>query len=302
LFNDRAPAVAKQHDLPLRTAVAIYLRLGKPWVELVREVMEALAGERLLVHTLARAKSGPPDWYLDERYVVYALRRAWMANDKLPIGEDRYDRLAQELIAADAKLKLGNVLADVMSSSAQIITICGSWKTACELAKIPARPKTVASPGHPTIQVQEHFYEMKERWPGKPELIEYANNELGISIPTEKSWNFTQLKTELVALRAQRSATRPRTAAPTRPSGAHPRSSQPCSKAPRATPPRRLLRRQGQRPPRVHRVPRPVRRPSRPPPEALRRTPSRPRLAEHRPGHRPRQVPGDARPGRRQAA
>jgi hypothetical protein len=184
VFDRNAPAVANLMGLSApATARAIYMRFkkkrkGTSW----REIVEAAVGALNVTQQVAADNSAEEvgEW-LDERGIVFALRRVVGAAGRPTLTDYQYDAKRREL--------LGNAfVALVLPTSAQIATVAGDWKTALALAGMDP-PKTDLR-ATPIVRLAWHFYEMNGKLPTDTTLRAYCNQDLGVAMPRarDKSW------------------------------------------------------------------------------------------------------------------
>ncbi|HZR94934.1 MAG TPA: hypothetical protein VFA56_04525 [Gaiellaceae bacterium] len=180
-FNDAAAGVAAKKKLPPKPprAQTIYASLHKSWPTIVKE---ALDSSRNVQQTRAANERSEPALHLDERYIVYALRRVAMEIGE-DFSEDQYDAARRELIRRHERHP-GTMLVEILPTSGQVLALADNdWNKARRLAGLPVRKAKGRAPALPLERLIEHFFETKGRKPKAKEIRPYGNDELGIAVP-----------------------------------------------------------------------------------------------------------------------
>jgi hypothetical protein len=211
---DEARAASTFPDLP--AARNIVRTLGVPWGDVLRlaHEPEAVRTQRLSV----KQKGAEQDW-LDEEYVIFALRliARRLETSSLSLGQYRSER--EQMLAADRAHYLhGGQL--ILPSEAQVIAHAGSWPKALRLAGLEdAKSVPLGAVMVPTlVELMERFFEHYGTQPTRRALEAFTS---GNGIPQPRS-NKQSFRAGLEDWRAKRAEQGLPAAPPAPPKHKHP--------------------------------------------------------------------------------
>jgi hypothetical protein len=177
-LSAKAAAALEYPEPP--TARAIYMRFEKKrsgevsWRSLVEGVVSV---ESVAMKVAFDKAEAPADDWLDERGVVYALKRVALSAGKKTLTPYQYDAVRSELLSS-------RYAALVLPTSGQITAATETWAYALALAGLE-QPSKHPAPSD-TVKLLWHCYETQARIPTEVQLREYVNKDLCLSLPKRK--------------------------------------------------------------------------------------------------------------------
>lgn len=185
---DRAKAVCGFADAP--TARGIYGRLKTPerkptpWRKIVADACRGDVSA-LMVEQARTRESG--DQHLDERFVHYSLRRVAAYLGAETVHRSEYEPARAALIAEDVKRWGADArLADLLITSGQILTVCGSWEAALVLAGLAERGTRKKDASMGWLEAIGHFVAHNARIPSAHELKRTFAPKAGFTLTTRE--------------------------------------------------------------------------------------------------------------------
>lgn len=205
VFDRHAPGVAQAQGWdPPPQAHAITMRLGKSWAEVKKRALSSGSVE----HVLRQEKAARPAPWMDERHIVYALKRVAGHLGKETLFPFEYESGQRELVAEAKRLRREATLPEILPTRNQILVLLeGDWAMGLRLAEMPVPESRPGLEGLGLLRLAEHYYETQGQLPETISALRQHANGLGLAFAeaeTKAIGGIEPLVDELIAARAAR--------------------------------------------------------------------------------------------------
>lgn len=205
VFDQHAPGIAQAQGWdPPPQAHAITMRLGKSWAEVKKQALSSASIE----HVLRQEEAARPAPWMDERHIVYALKRVAAKLEKETLFPFEYESGQRELVTEARCLRREATLPEILPTRNQILVLLeGDWEMGLRLAGMPIPESRPDQKGLGLVRLAEHYYEMQEKLPEHMSALRQHANGLGLAFAEAEAkaiGGIEMLVDELIAVRAKR--------------------------------------------------------------------------------------------------